>query len=246
MNSEPSKHTFLQSIILHIFPGIIISFVYLSLGPILITSGFPPILGLFIAIIFVLIPIELGILFYFQRKQGKQLTDQSVIEYRDKLPNWQLIIIVIVLIGWGQMITGLFSGINNEIYTRYFSWFPEWANLGNLLAELPKYSKNNLLITFGIGLLANGIAGPLVEEIYFRGYLLPRIPFGNRITPVVNIILFSLYHLFSPWENISRILAVLPLGYAVVWKRNILISIIVHCLNNSIGMIMLLAVIINL
>jgi hypothetical protein len=32
-----------------------------------------------------------------------------------------------------------------------------------------------LLITWAFGLIMNGVAGPVMEEVYFRGYLLPRI-----------------------------------------------------------------------
>jgi hypothetical protein len=77
----------------------------------------------------------------------------------------------------------------------------------------------------------------LVEELYFRGYLLPRIPASRTWAPLVNVILFSLYHFFTPWQNALRIVALVPLVYAVSWKRNIYLSIFTHCLLNTLGVL---------
>ena len=78
--------------------------------------------------------------------------------------------------------------------------------------------------------LINGIFGPIVEELYFRGYLLPRISQLRGWAPLFNSVLFSIYHFFSPWQNPLRILAFTPVFYAC-WKKNI--YVIVHCLGIS-------------
>ena len=87
----------------------------------------------------------------------------------------------------------------------------------------------------------NGIAGPVVEELYFRGYLLPRMPWSQGWTPLINALLFSLYHFFSPWQNITRIVAFIPLVYAVSWKRNIYLSLFTHCTCTTLIMLWALA-----
>jgi len=89
--------------------------------------------------------------------------------------------------------------------------------------------------------LLNGILGPVTEELYFRGYLLPRIPASRAWAPLFNVLLFSLYHFFSPWQNVTRIVALIPLVYAVAWKRNMYLSLITHVLLNTLGMLSLLA-----
>jgi uncharacterized protein len=63
-----------------------------------------------------------------------------------------------------------------------------------------------------------------VEEFYFRGYLLPRLSrFGNW-APLINAVLFSLYHFFTPWQALSRIVAVTPIAWVVQRKRCIYIG----------------------
>jgi hypothetical protein len=50
-------------------------------------------------------------------------------------------------------------------------------------------------------------------------------------------VLFSLYHFFTPWQLVGRILVLLPMVYAVWWRRNIYIGMVVHCLGNTVTML---------
>lgn len=82
----------------------------------------------------------------------------------------------------------------------------------------------------------------MVEELYYRGYLLPRVSRLGKWAPLINTVLFSLYHFTSLWQNPSRIIAFLPMVYAVWWKRNIYLGILVHCaliVFNSLGILAL-------
>lgn len=94
-------------------------------------------------------------------------------------------------------------------------------------------------------MVVNGIAGPVVEEMYFRGYLLPRISRLGAWAPLVNTVFFSPYHFFTPWLNVGRIIGLLPMVYAAWWKRSIYVSMAVHVLGNVISMLLLLAVLLG-
>jgi hypothetical protein len=59
--------------------------------------------------------------------------------------------------------------------------------------------------------------------------------------PVVSGLLFSLYHLFTPWQQLPRLLVLLSLGYVVQSNRNIYWGMIVHCTFNTMCMLILLA-----
>ena len=73
----------------------------------------------------------------------------------------------------------------------------------------------------------------MVEELYFRGYLLPRMPLSDTLAPVLHSALFALYHIWTPWMVVSRTIGVLPLIYVVRSKRNIYVGITAHCLANT-------------
>jgi len=56
--------------------------------------------------------------------------------------------------------------------------------------------------------------------------------------PIVNATLFSAYHLFSPWEFITRIIACFPFVYFVYKKKNIFLGMVVHCTLNTVSVVM--------
>ncbi len=87
--------------------------------------------------------------------------------------------------------------------------------------------------------------GPVVEELYFRGYLLPRMSQFGRWAPLVNVVLFSLYHFWSPWQLLSRIAGIAgiaPLAYAVRWKENVYLGVAVHVALNTISVATVVAI----
>jgi hypothetical protein len=75
---------------------------------------------------------------------------------------------------------------------------------------------------------------PIIEEVYFRGYLLPRLSRFGFWAPVIHSALFALFHFWTPWLVVARVLSFLPIAYAVQWKRNIYIGMIAHVLGNSV------------
>jgi membrane protease YdiL (CAAX protease family) len=90
------------------------------------------------------------------------------------------------------------------------------------------------------------LLGPFVEELYFRAYLLPRMRnISGNWAPLLNTVLFSLYHFFSPWENLIRVLAITPMTYIVWNNRNIRFGIITHLTLNTLGGIMMLFMILK-
>ena len=185
----------------------------------------------------ILIPFELGFLLYQGKKRNGRYSLEGVVLFRERTPIWPMIALIVALFLWSGPVFSLLPTLDAFLAQTFFAWFPGWSFPANLLGNVGQYSQAALTVTIAAGFLINGIAGPIVEELYFRGYLLPRIPASKRWAPFINILLFSLYHFFSPWQNLTRILAFLPFSYAVAWKRNIYISICAHCLLNIAGMV---------
>ncbi len=234
---QNQKHTIPQTILLHLLPGALITvFVFLT-TPELKLRGFPPILSLYLAILLILIPFELGFLFYEGKKRNKRYSLDGIVLFRERMPIKKMIFLIIPLFAWSSLIFSLLPKVDTFFIQTCFAWFPDWSLPNNLVGNISEYSKTALTITIIAGFLLNGIAGPIVEEMYFRGYLLPRIPASKCWPPLINIVLFSLYHFFTPWQNLTRILAFFPFAFVVSWKRNIFLSIWAHCLLNIGGMI---------
>jgi len=87
--------------------------------------------------------------------------------------------------------------------------------------SLDQYPQTVLIAMVIIALVFNGIVGPIVEELYFRGYLLPRISRLRVWVPTLSSLLFSVYHFFTPWQNPARLLVLLPFTFVVQRNKNI-------------------------
>ena len=235
------QHSLGQSILLHLLPGAIATVVYVFsvLGFALL--GYPSITALYLPMILVVILMELGYLLYRGQKKNGSLSLQGIADFRQPVPWWMFIAFPLLILVWGILVTALVSPIDNLLLSRVFAWLPDWYALRNLLQIKTTYPDAAILITAGCALLLNGLAGPFVEELYFRGHLLPRLSRFGRWAPFLNVILFSLYHLWTPWMFFSRVILLVPMVYLVWWKRNIYIGIIAHCLLNLIGTLVLFA-----
>ena len=232
------KHSIIQSIILHLFPGILMGIFYFLIRQPVQEFGYPSIFALILAIIFVLVPVELGYLLYKGKQATGRYTLDGLISYRTPIPWWQSTLwILIVLVLMGGIFTVL-KPVDNILIGKLFFWMP---TLDSGLDG--SYSKTALIVTDSIFSIFGVIVGPLVEELYFRGYLLPRIPV--KYSELFHSFLFAVYHVFTPWMVITRIIGMLPLIIAVK-KKNIYIGIVAHILLNSFDVILGFAFIFSL
>jgi len=223
------KHTIEQSIILHLLPGILIGiFYFLILQPVQ-KYGYPSIFALILAIIFVLVPVELGYLLLKGKQATGRYTLDGLISYRAPIPWWQSILWILIVLSLMGAIFTVLKPVDNLLMDKLFFWMP---TLDSGLDG--SYSKTALIVTYCIFLVFGVIVGPLVEELYFRGYLLPRIPGKN--SELIHSILFAAYHVWAPWMFLTRTVAMLPL-IIVVKKKNITIGIGAHILVNTLDVI---------
>jgi uncharacterized protein len=226
-----AQHTLPQTLLLHLLPGALITIAFVLLAPWLKQNHLPPMLAILIPILLVLIPFELGLLYFLGYRRNGRLSLEGIVLYREPLPTKDYFIFAPLLLFWSVFMFLSLGGLDQAILKSLFAWLPDWFQINRFSPA--DYSQSSLTVTFVLFLVLNGAAGPVVEELYFRGYLLPRIEYLKNWAPLVNVLLFSLYHFFSPWQNITRILALLPMVYTVRWKKNIYLSMLAHCLLNT-------------
>jgi len=222
------QHSSAKSVLLHLLPGILIGFVYFALLPFFHQIGYPSIMALMTAVLFILVPFELGYLLYQGRRKNGRLSLNGIIAYRTPIPVWQYFLWIPLLFIFVGGIFTLLQPITVFLQNQLFYWLPpmETGLQGG-------FSKNALIVTYVMVAVFGTIVGPTVEEFYFRGYLLPRMNYAGKWAPLLHSFLFALYHVFTPWMIVSRTIGMLPLVYAAQ-RRNLYISIIVHVFVNLI------------
>lgn len=219
-------------ILLNLLPGILIAAFYSLIVKTVSLAGYPRLVALGIASILILIPVELGIILYYSKKTTGEFSISKMIEYREKISWKEYMVYVPILFIWAGIAFAATKSIGALLFDKLFYWIPNWYLLNE---DFASFSKGGLIAAFLTCLFLTGIVAPIVEELYFRGFLLPRMSWMGKFAPIVNTILFAAYHFWSPWMIITRILALFPMVHIVKQKRNIYIGIIMHCMLNILG-----------
>ena len=228
---------------LHIVPGALMTVAFVAFAPLVEAAGYPPIAALLAAILLVLVPLEIGVLAWTARSEGVRLLD--VIPYRQSMPLRDWFWLIPSLIALAFLGFGLHAAIEPALIQRFFGWLPEWFVTPIVADNAAQYSATAWLVTLAAYFALNGLIGPIVEEFYFRGFLLPRMDRLGRWAPLVNVSLFSLYHFWSPWQIVARILGLAPMVYAVRWKRNVYLGMAIHCSLNTLGILIVASMVLS-
>lgn len=140
---------------------------------------------------------------------------------------WHVLLLwVVAILISTAIVFGLFEPITNKL---------ESLVSFDLLAPLSKASSNAeyVRLVLVLNVLLTGIAVPITEELYFRGYLLPRMPvILGRGGPACHSLLFAIYHFDTPWMIPVRTIGLLPLIYTALHTQSTRPGIFAHCLVN--------------
>ena len=208
----------------------------LALAPLMGRLGLPRDFSITVAFALVLTPIELGLLLRAARRATGRWSLRAlpaVLAYRRPLS--RRILLVPVLFGLALAIAAAYAPISNAIAGGLAGIYPHWL--------LPSYSatagfpKAVLVATLLATLAIDGVINPAVEELYFRGYLLPRLPVtGWRAVPL-SAVLFSLQHYWQPWNWLLIFVLQLGLTALIVRLRCVRLGIVMHILTNGIPLL---------
>jgi membrane protease YdiL (CAAX protease family) len=216
-------------VILHLLPGILVGCFYLLARQPVADLGYPSIVAQILAFALVLIPVELGVLLYQGKKLTGRYTLQGVISYRNAVPWRQNVVwIGLTFVAIGAIFT-LLKPVDLLLQEKLFYWVPEPS-----YGLDGRYSRETLIVTHSLVLVFVAILSPLVEELYFRGYLLPRMK--GKSAPLVHSLLFAAQHVLTPWMIITRTLGLMPLVVAVR-RKNIYTGIAAHILCNAVNVV---------
>ncbi|MVU76548.1 CPBP family intramembrane metalloprotease [Nocardia sp. ET3-3] len=223
------RHPLPLSILLHLVPGALVVAAYLLIGePFVKAIHYPVLLGWAIALCLVLIPILLGLLWLGRTRNGHPGL-RGVLHYTDMpLPRGKLVALVLPLIAWMTVLSVVTGPLNRFFLHHFFMWVPFTEGAGSFTGFMSGYSHATMVTTMLVCLPLTGILLPLIEELYFRGFLLPRIAYLGNWAPVATTVLFSLYHFWTPWVFVSRVIFMFP-GFWLAWRtKDIRVSIGMH------------------
>ena len=223
-------HSVPVCVILHLLPGFSALLFHLLIVGLVTEAGLPVAMSWHVltSVLF-FIPVMMGILFFQARKRGNSgFSLEGIVVYRRKLS-----LSGTVLWTTGRLVATamIFAALQplTDLLADWFAWWPQMVNHYE-----GEFSSSTIAVTLALHLIFTGIAVPLTEEMYYRGYLLPRMPaaFG-KAGPVVHSALFAIHHLHSPWMVVVRTLGLLPLIYTTRHTRSLVPGVLAHASVNT-------------
>jgi membrane protease YdiL (CAAX protease family) len=131
---------------------------------------------------------------------------------------WTLIFLVLYL-----LLGFLFNILAQFVYEKLGFWPPD--------ADIPLTNIPFLVIVF--------VANIFSEELWWRGYILPRQELEHgKLAWIVNGILWSLFHIFKWWAVPFMLLRQWMLPFVVQRTRNTTPGILIHFISNGLSVLL--------
>jgi len=220
---------------MHLTPAAVTFGGTLLLAPLMVRLGLPRTFAMTVAFALLLTPIELGLLLRAAHRATGRWSLRAlpaVLAYRRKLRWWVLLVPVLFAVALVAAV-GL-TPLSNAIGGSLSGVYPNWL-LPDYDVTTAGFSTSVLVATLLITLAVDGLINPIVEELYFRAYLLPRLPVAGWRAVPLSAGLFTVQHYWQPWNWLLIFVLQLLLSALVVRLRSYRLGIIMHVLVNCFG-----------
>lgn len=233
------QYSIIKSFFLHIIPGLATTAAFIILKPLLASGGYPPLLAFLLAVLLVDLPLLAGIMLREGMKINGRYTLDGVVLYREKV-SWKTFTLVFIgAFAAVFLLITLAAPITNILTETVFAGLPDWFFLEEQ-TQYGAYTRNILILVFAFQLVLTGIALPWLEELYFRGFLLPRISRFGAWTPIIGGLLFGLYHTWQLFGFLTVFLLGAALSFVAMRTRDIRLPISLHVFANALTRLMFL------
>jgi membrane protease YdiL (CAAX protease family) len=234
---EPQRLTLPWLIVLHLGPGIGFTALLIWVSQVFVQHGLSAYLAEVLLVPVSLAPMLAGIVLLWNARQGEVVSLVRPLTYREHGSVRDYVL-------WPTLLYSMWAGgsfvtvpLADALQELCLGWFPQQLTTEAMFAGLEATPPGLKMPTLIAAVLCSGLVAPLVEEAYFRGFLLPRMRHLGLAAPALSAFLFGLYHFFSPWSLPVIFLAFLPVAYVVQATGNYRIAVVVHAMLNLTGVL---------
>lgn len=211
------------AVLLHLAPGAALLAFAVATGPLWRAAGLPPVWGRLVGTLVVVVPVELGLVLRALRRRGGRLSAAALglrpLRRADLAP--LLLTAAACLLAPAAVVW-----LEPALRALTDGWLPEGFTAGTTgLAGHPPAVRAATLALLVVALV---VVGPLVEEVYFRGWLLPRLPGGALRASTAGAALFAVYHLWQPHAWLTILVFALPLALLARTRGAVTSCALVH------------------
>jgi membrane protease YdiL (CAAX protease family) len=237
--SPADQHELWRSILLHLTPGVLLGVFIVAVVPLLERWEVDPLFALFGGIGLVPVPFELGYLTWYARRTTGSWSPLAAVSYREPLPWRRTMRLAVRLAAWFTFVLVIWIAVAERwVADTLFAWLPAAIHdFSRMEGDAPTGAA--LVALLAIAFVFNGVVGPVTEELYFRGHLLPRLERRGASAPLIGTVLFALYHVWTPWRWPMIVAGFLPTARQVRRHRSVRIGIATHMTINVVFLLML-------
>ena len=218
-----------RALFLQILPGLASLPIYAVLAFWFSAVKLPAMFALTIAIVAVEAPVSWYLIVRLTREEHGKFSFAAAFPWMGKLRWYHYLAIGLPLIFVSMALNiGLAPMTQEPIRAALFSWVPEWFVMRpdpSAFASLPQ----GVVIGFWLAMLPGMVLiGGATQELYSRGFLLPRTQQFGPVAPLINAAGFAMLHVIAPWD--WPVFFVMTLLWALlVWRyRSTRIGLFIH------------------
>ncbi|HKJ15811.1 MAG TPA: CPBP family intramembrane glutamic endopeptidase [Xanthomonadales bacterium] len=215
---------------LQLVPGLANLVVFVGLAYWFNTMGLPAFLALAATIMVSEVPVSWWLMNRITRKEtGGKFDFKVAFPWRASIPWWQYLVIGLPLVIFGMVVIGgMTPVISSGIREASGLNVPAWFLLEPDPAVFASMSQSMLMIMWLASLVVFAGIGGFTQELYARGFLLPRTQSLGMWAPLFNAVMFAVFHLNAPWSWPGFAVLALPWAYLTWWKRSVKFGLVGH------------------
>lgn len=227
MTDKQTQLSGVQTAALALGPGLAsgLAFVlYARLGD--LTGTWPTIFALHLSIATVEIPLLWYTMLRWNRREP---SGTPLFPWRHRLTprivaviGLPLLVFSFLMMGPGRFL------VEAPIQESLFGWLPQWVVMELSPEAIGEMSRPLQLATWISSLVVLAGVGGITQELYFRGFLLPRSRFAPLTAAVYNAALFAVFHVVAPWGWPIFFAISLAWSLAVIRFRSVWIGVFAH------------------
>ena len=229
--ADPRAMTLAEAALLQLVPGLASVPAFATLAWIFVRQGIPNIFALALTILIVEVPVSWFIIWKRVKREtgGRRVSLAAAFPWSASVSWWQYLLIGLPLIAFSLVMVGAIGPrLDGALLANVFPWVPDWFAMRPDPETFAALSENMLLALWALMLVSMVLVGGVTQELYSRGFLLPRTKHFGVWAPASNAVFFAVFHLIAPWSWPVFFLMVLPWAYLVWWRRSIKIGVFIH------------------
>jgi CAAX protease family protein len=228
-----------RAVALHLLPGVAMTAAYLALRPAARAAGLPTAAAFTLGQLIVLTPLLVGILLYQSYRRTGRVRLLGAVALRARIPTGRLLLILAALLAFAVLLAALLSPVAGYLRQHVWGFLPDGWFVDD--DSYRRVARRTALAALALQLVVDGVVNPVAEELYYRGYLMPRLPVPPAVAPVASAALFAVQHLWQP-QNWPLIFVLQAAAAGVVMRtRSVRVGVLAHCLANVLGAVILIA-----